>query len=457
MRRRHTPTRTQCTLTTEINPHAAGIDIGASLHAVAVPPGSDPEGRDVREFGAFTIDLLEVAAYLRRCGVRTVAMESTGVYWIPLFDLLEEQGFAVYLVDPRQLKRAPARKTDVLDCQLLQQWHALGLLSPAFRPPEQICAMRAVMRQRDMLVRTAAEHIQHVQKALTQMNIKLQHVVADVMGKTGQAIIRAILAGERDGEALARLRHGRCKHDEATLAKSLQGTWREEHLFALRHAVELYDTYRRLIVECDTEIERLLRQMTGEVEPIAPLLPGRHRGSFTYDLREHLIRVSGVDLTRIEGIHILTAVTLISEIGTDMSRWPSVKHFTSWLGVCPGISKSGGRVRSSRTKRCANRAATALRVAAQALLRSDSALGAFLRRKAGRMGMPKAITAAAHKLARLVYAMLKHGTDYVVRTQEDYERAYREKVLHNLHRKAKALGFQLVLTSALEPTPHPAQ
>ena len=456
MRRRHTPTRTQSTLTTVFNPHAAGIDIGSSLHAVAVPPGSDREGRDVREFGAFTIDLLELAAWLRACGVTTVAMESTGVYWIPLYELLEEQGFEVFLVDPRQLKRAPARKTDVLDCQMLQQWHALGLLSRAFRPNEQICAVRAFMRQRDMLVRTAAEHIQHMQKALTQMNLKLQHVVADVMGKTGQAIIRAILAGERDGETLAALRHRQCKHDAPTIAKSLQGTWREEHLFALRQAVELYDTCHRLIEECDTAIEARLREMAGDDQPVAPRQSGHRRSSFTYDLRDHLIRVSGVDLTRIEGIHVLTALTLITEAGTDMTRWPSVKHFTSWLGLCPGISKSGGRRRSSRTKPCANRAATALRVAAQALLRSDSALGAFLRRKAARMGMPKAITAAAHKLARLVYAMLKHGTDYVVRSQEDYERAYRERVVSNLKRKAHALGFQLVRPQNVDPQPQPA-
>jgi transposase len=435
-----------------MHPHAAGIDVGATMHMVAVPPGADREGRDVRSFGAFTCELLELCGWLVACGVTTAAIESTGVYWIPLYDLMEEHGIEVYLVDARQIKRAPGRKTDVLDCQLLQQEHTFGRLARAFRPPEQICALRSLTRQRDMLVRCAADHIQHIQKALTQMNVKLQHVVSDIMGKTGQAIIRALVGGERDPEVLARLRDRGCRRDAATIAKALQGTWREEHLLALRQALQLFDTYQRLVDECDTEIERRLRQCAPDraqpPEP-APRLSRRRRHGSALDLHGHLIRIAGVDPTRIEGISTMYALKLISEVGTDTSHWPSHKHFTSWLGLCPGIFKSGGRRLSGRTKPTANRAAAIFRMAAYSLLRSNSALGAFLRRKAGQIGMPKAITATAHKLARLFYSMLKYGTEYVIQTQHQYEQLHRERLLASLERRAKSLGFKLIQ----EPTP----
>lgn len=431
-----------------VNPHAAGIDIGGTFHVVAVPAGAGGDGEDVRTFGAFTADLLELSGWLHRCGVTTVAMESTGVYWIPLYDLLEEQGFEVLLVDARQIKRSPARKTDVLDCQLLQYLHSLGMLGGAFRPNEAVCALRSFSRQRDMLITTKSEHIQRIQKAMTQMNIKLQHVISETMGKTGEAIIRAIVGGERDPQRLAALRDRRCQESLDTIAKALQGTWREEHLFALRQALELYDFHQRLIVECDEAIERHLRcfPVDGLADaPPAPRTRHRRRNEMSFDLHDHLIRMTGVDLTRIEGIGTLTALTVVSEIGVDMERWPTDKQFSSWLAVCPGAATSGGRVLSSATKPGANRAANALRIAAQSLSRSDSALGHFLRRKAGgHLGMPGAITATAHKLAQRVYAMLKHGTEYVVQGQQDYERAHREQQLRTLQRRAKQLGHDLV-------------
>ena len=430
-----------------VNLHAAGIDVSAGMHHVAVPAGSSPSGEDVREFGAFTEDLVAVAEWLRRCSVETVAMESTGVYWIPLFEVLESAGFEVLLVDPRQMKSVPGRKSDVLDCQWIQTLHTYGLLRGAFRPPEQVCMLRAYVRQRAMLVTYASHHIQHMQKALEQMNVKLNRVITEITGVTGMAIIRDILAGERDPLKLAAHRDRRCSSDEATIAKSLEGTWREEHLFALRQAVELYDAYQGEILACDRAIEELLaswepRQPQHDV----PTTPGgkRRRNQTHFDVRTALHRVSGVDLTRIEGIDASTALKIISEIGTDVSRFPSVKHFTSWTSLCPGTRITGGKRRSGRTRPSANRVAVALRIAARSLWNSKSAMGAFMRRKAAHKGMPKAITATAHRLARMVYFMLKYGTDYVMRSQEDYENAYRERLLKNLTRRAKDLGFSLV-------------
>ena len=313
--------------------HAAGIDVGAGGHYVAIPPGRDPEGRDVREFGAFTADLYTLAEWLRRCGIETVAMESTGVYWIPLFELLAERGFEVRLVDPRQLKNVPGRKSDVLDCQWIQQLHTFGLLAAAFRPEDQICVLRSYLRQRAMLVTYASHHIQHVQKALEQMNVKLTRVVSDVTGVTGMRIIRAILGGQRDPRALAGLRDRRCQHDEATIARSLEGSWRPEHLFALRQAVELLDFYQQQLVVCDREIEAYLGRF--DAKPGSETLPGRPRTTKpsrtapTFDVRTHLYRLTGVDLTRIDGIDAHTALKVLAETGLDMSRWPTEKHFAS--------------------------------------------------------------------------------------------------------------------------------
>jgi transposase len=430
----------------KVNLNAAGIDVASGMHAVAVPAGSSPDGEDVKEFEAFTRDLYAIASWMKECGVTTVAMESTGVYWIPLYEILESLDFDVNLVDPRQLKRAPGRKTDILDCQWIQQLHTFGLLSGAFRPDEQICTLRGYVRQRAMLVEYASHHVQHMHKALEQMNIKLKRVITEVTGTTGMRIIRSILAGERDPKKLAAMRHGRCKNDQDTIAKSLEGTWRQEHLFALRQAVDLYDSFQEMIKQCDKAIEEYFATLEcadPRHEPCKRTGTTRRRNEPHFDAQGVLHQFAGVDLTRIEAIDGNTALKIISEIGTDVSAWPSVKHFSSWLCLCPGNNKSGGRQRSGRTTPSANRVASALRLAARSQWNSNSAMGAFLRRLAARTGMPKAITATAHKIARMVYFMLKYGTEYVVKSQEEYERQHKERQLKNLKRRARELGFDL--------------
>jgi transposase len=336
--RKQQPPRSQPALPPQlaaVNLHAAGIDVGAEAHYVAVPPSDDPQ--PVRRFGAYTVDLESLADWLAACGITTVALESTGVYWIPLFELLEGRGFEVLLVDPQQVQKIKGRpKSDVHDCQWLQRLHTFGLLASAFRPPDQICVLRSYLRQRAMLLTYASQHIQHMQKALTQLNLKLQHVVSDVTGETGMAIIRAILAGERDPVQLARLRNYRCRHDAETIAKALRGQWREEHLFALAQAVALYDMYHEKIGECDRQIAAHLGTFAEcqDREALPPVVRPRKRTRNRphFDVRGSLHRITGVDLTAIEGIDEPTALTIISEIGLDMGRWPTVKQFTSWLG-----------------------------------------------------------------------------------------------------------------------------
>jgi len=441
-----------------VHPHAAGIDIGATEHYVAVPADADPQ--PIRRFGACTADLESLADWLQACAVTTVVLESTGVFWIPLFELLESRGLEVRLVDARQMRRIPGRpKSDVHDCQWLQRLHSYGLLAAAFRPDEPVCVLRSFLRQRQMLVTYAGQHVQHMQKALTQMNVKLQHVVSDITGVTGLAIIRALVAGQRDPVQLAKLRDERCGHSQADIARALQGNWRAEHLFALKQALALYDFYHQQITACDRQIERQLKQFEDKSggQPLPPKARRQRRGDNrpSFDARGALYRMAGVDRTVIEGIEESTALVVLSEIGTDRKRWPTVKHFCSWLGLCPNHRISGGKVLSRRTKPCANRAASALRLAAYALHRSQSALGAFLRRLKSRVGAPKAITATAHKLARLVYSLLKHGTSYVTQGMAEYERAYRERVVGHLSRRAKELGYALVesVEPAVEPRP----
>jgi transposase len=429
----------------QVTANAAGIDVGGESHFVAVP--ADRAAEPVRQFGPFTNDLYRLAEWLNECGIETVALESTGVYWIPLFQVLEERGFEVKLVDARQLKRVPGRKSDVLDCQWLQQLHAFGLLAGAFRPNDQICVLRSYMRQRAMLTGYAAQHVQHMQKALVQMNLQLQVVLDDITGATGMKIIRAVLAGERDPQRLAALRHGKCKHSEATIAEALRGDWREEHLFALEQAVDLVESYQAKIAACDARIQAHLQRFEdrgSDAPPPPGPKPRADRNDLSFDATAELYRVTGVDLTAVDGLQAHTVLKVFSEIGLDMSRWPSAKHFGSWLGLAPNNRVSGGKVLSRRTKPSANRAATALRVAAQALHHSKSALGAFLRRKAAHFGMPKAITATAYKLARIIYAMLTHGSDFIDPGHDAYERAYAARVLRNLSRRANDLGYSLV-------------
>ena len=438
--RKRPTTQSAITLT---HPNAAGIDIGSAAHFVAVPPDRDDE--PVREFASFTADLHRLADWLDACGVDTVAMESTGVYWIALYELLEARGFTVLLVNARHVKNVSGRKSDVLDCQWLQQLMSFGLLRGAFRPADQVCVLRSLSRQRTMLLRSQGRFVQHMQKALTQMNIQLANVISDVAGETGQKILRAIVAGERDGLALARLKNSRIRASEDEIAKSLQGSWRAEHLFALKQALDAFDFCGTQLAECDAQVQAQLQALhVREDEPAQGKKRGRARNAPKFDLRTQLFQMCGVDLTRIDGIDVTTALVVVSEVGADMGKFPSDKHFASWLGLCPGTKITGGKVMSSKTKRCANRAAQALRLAAAALRSSQSALGAYYRRLCARMDKPKAVTAAAHKLARLIYAMLSHGQEYTDRGQDYFEERYRQRVLHNLAQKAKAMGMQLV-------------
>lgn len=443
-----------------INPNAAGIDIGAEFHYVAVPKGRDSEGEDVKSFGTFTCDLYALAHWLKACQIETVAMESTSVYWIPLFEILDSEGIDVNLVNPQFIKNVPGRKTDVLDCQWIQQLHTYGLLRGSFRPEDQICVLRGYLRQRTMLVSYASHHIQHMQKALEQMNIKLNRVVRDITGATGMGIIRAIINGERNPKKLAQLRDPRCKNDAGTIAKSLHGNYRMEHLFALKQAVELYDFYHQKINVCDREIERHLATFEDRRD-------GRHLGKANksnqgknkplFDARSHLYRMTGVDLTAVDGIDTLTILKIISEIGLDMTRWPTDKHFGSWLGLSPGSKVSGGKVISSKTKKCANRAAHALRLAAYSLQRSKSAIGAFFRRKKAQKGPAKAITATAYKLARIIYNMLKNGTEYKDLGQDYYEKRYKNRLIENMKRRAKQFGYELKYIKEQQPVMETAE
>ena len=434
------------------NPNAAGIDVGSASHFVAVPPDRDDEA--VREFSSFTADLERLADWLADCEIDTVAMESTGVYWIPLFELLESRGFTVNLVNARHVKNVSGRKSDVLDCQWLQQLMSYGLLSGAFRPKDEICALRAIMRQRTMLLSYQGQHIQHMQKALSQMNIQLGNVISDVVGETGQRILRAIIAGERDPQKLAALKHNRIQASKEQIALALQGNWREEHLFALTQAVELYDAYSQALQRCDIRLESMLSALgrtKGEPGPTKRRRISKVKNAPKFDVRTYLFRMCGVDLTTIDGIDTTTALKVIAEVGPDMSRFKSAKHFASWLGLCPGTKISGGKLLSGATKRTANRVAQALKMAAISLRASQSALGAYFRRMCARLDKGKAVTAAAHKLARLIYAMLTKGAAYVDKGQQYYEERYRQRVLFHLKNKAAALGLELV------PAPAPSQ
>jgi transposase len=438
----------------QLNLNAAGIDVGATEHWVAVP--ADRDAQPVQRFGAFTADLYALAEWLRQCQIDTVVMESTGVYWIALFEVLEERGFDVKLVDAHQARQVPGRKTDVQDCQWLQELHTSGLLRGAFRPEDEVCVLRSYLRQRGMLVAMASRAVQHMQKALEQMNLKLTEVVSDITGKTGMTIIRAILAGERAPQRLATSRDKRCKHDHATIAKALTGHWRAEHLFALQQAVDQYDFLAQQLRACDGHIEGCLQAFVPDVETDAPQAPpartwrSSRSNPLSFEVQAYLEAMTGVDLTQIDGIDSLTALKVLSEIGLDMTRWPTSKHCAAWLGLCPGNKLSGGKRYRMRSKPSANRAATALRLAAPGVANSHSALGAYERRMRARLGAPKAMTATAHKLARLVYSMLRYGTAYVDAGQQAYEQKYRDRVLTNLQRKAKAFGYQLVHVEDLD-------
>jgi transposase len=431
-----------------LNRRAAGIDIGSTFHVVAVPPELDTE--PVRSFRSFTADLNALADWLVHLGVTTVAMESTGIYWIPLFEILEARGLEVVLVNARDAKNVPGRKTDINDAQWIQQLHAYGLLRASFRPGAKIVALRSYLRHRERLLEYAASHVQHMQKALMQMNLQLHHVVADITGVTGMKILRAIVAGEIDPRRLAKHRDARCKASVETIRDALTGHYRPEHVFALKQALELYDFYQDKLADCDVEIEAALRTLDAEPPPPAPAAR-RQRGKNEprFDIRSILNAVLGVDLTEIHGLGPYSVLRIFAECGSDMTRWPSAKHFTSWLTLAPGSKISGGKVLSSQTRRAANRATGLLRLAAVSVSRTSTALGAFFRRLAARVGKAKAVTATARKIATVLYNTLRHGKGYVDPGASYYEERYRERTLNNLRRRADALGFTLV-ASAVE-------
>ena len=433
-----------------VHPNAAGIDIGNESHYVAVPPDRDAE--PVRQFACFTEDLRRMAGWLKSRGIDTVAMQSTGVYWLPAYEILIEEGVKVFLVNARHTKNLPGRKTDVQECQWLLQLHTFGLLNNSFRPPEEICVLRAYWRQRAEHVASASACIQRMQKVLTEMNVQLANVISDISGWTGLAIIQAILAGERDRYQLADLADARIQATREEIARSLEGNWRKELLFILQQELNLYQIYQQQIAECDTALAAHLQTLDDKAEPGSPLPPAKankkagSNAPSSFDLRGELYRISGTDLTQIDGINVMTAQTIIAEVGVDMSRFPSEAHFASFLGLCPDNQITGGKVRRRGTKHVQNRAATALRLAATSLWRSKTYLGAKFRRLRARLGAPKAITAMAHMLARLVYRMLRYGEQYVDKGLKYYEEKYREHEIRSIQKKAKDLGLILTLT-----------
>ncbi len=432
-----------------INPNAAGIDIGGKEHWVAVPFGRSDQ--PVRSFGTFTSDLEALAEWLKECGVTTVAMESTGIYWLPVFQILERRGFQVLLAQARQVKNVSGRKTDVLDCQWIQRLHTYGLLGGSFRPEDAYCVVRGYLRYREELVRARAEQIQHMQKALLQMNLQLKQVVSDIGGVSGLAIIEQILNGERDPVKLANLANYRIKATTEQIAKALIGDYRLEHLFMLKTAFELFHTYDAKITACDEELSRELSKLPDKVDVVAkPLLPKGKNKKIDENLRLGLYSKLGVDLTAIEGIGANAALTVLCEVGPDISRFKTEKHFTSWLALCPENRISGGKILSARTRKASNRVSNALRLAANTLDKSQSALGAFHRRMKGRLGAAEGVTATAHKLARIIYRLLKHGEAYVREGLEKYEKKFEERKMKTLQKMAASMGFQL---SPAQPAP----
>jgi transposase len=431
-----------------VNQHAAGVDIGAHEIMVCVP-GSD-NTQLVRSFGNYTADLYAIANWLGEHNIRTVAMESTGVYWIPLFEILEVHKFQCLLISSRSLRRVPGRKTDVVDCQWIQTLHTYGLLTGSFRSEADLVALRTLLRHRARLLEHRAPHILHIQKALLQMNLQLSQVLTDVTGETGLRIIRAIVAGERDPYQLAAMRNYRCKKDQREIAKALMGTWRQEHLFVLEQSLALYDFYTEKISACDAQIEqnyRVIRpswQANEVIEhPIQPKRLAKNVPKGADQLRSHLKRICGVDLVTVPGISVPLAQTIITEVGTDMSKFPNEKHFCSWLGRAPKNEISGGKILVSRTLKTKNRAGQAFRLAAVSVMRADCAFGAFYRRMKSRLGPAQATVATAHLIARVVYRMLKYQVAYEPLSVSEYEKRYHDRQIKYLEKKTAKFGFQL--------------
>ena len=447
-----------------VHPDAAGIDIGNESHYVAVPPGRDAE--PVQEFGSWTSDLNRMAEWLKACGIKTVAMQSTGVYWITACDVLEEAGLKVFLVNARGTKNLPGRKSDVQECQWLMKLHTYGLLRNSFRPPDQIRAVRTIWRQRDRLVEDAGQSVQRMQKALTMMNVQLANAITDISGTTGMAIIRMIVNGERDPRKLAKLRDRRIRASEEEIAHSLQGHWREDVLFELRQILAGYDFQQEQIAECDEQLKKLMAELPTREEPRATPsleLPAederaekrrrtknkrRSKNQPKFDLGVELRRVAGVDLTTIDGISVMTAQTILAEVGPDLSMFPNESHFASWLGLAPNRDVSGGKVIRHYSKPMKNRVTAALRMAAQSLSHSDSYLGAKYRYRRSRMDGLVAVKATAHELARIVYRLLTKGQNWVDRGAEYYEAKRKQREMLALDRRAAAIGMRLVPENA---------
>jgi transposase len=429
---------------------AAGIDIGNESHYVAVPSARDCE--PVRRFGCTTAELKAMADWLKQCEIRTIALQSTGVYWVAVYDILEDAGFEVYLVNAKETKNLPGRKSDVQESQWLMKLHTYGLLRNSFRPSQEIRTMRTYWRQRNDLVRAAGRHIQRMQKALTQMNIQLANVLSDVSGLTGQAIIKAILAGERDPYQLAALRNWRVKASEEEIARSLEGNWQEDLLFVLQQEQDGYEFCLKQMAECDQRLEHYLgEQQDGSHGASLPeekrkeRLRKKKKGNAPqFDLRAELFRLTGTDLTQIDGIDVTTTMTILSETGWDMSKWKTEHHFVSWLRLCPDNRVSGDKIIGKGRLPTNNRVTNALRMAASTLRLSNTYLGAQFRRLRTKLGAPVAIKAMAAKLARLVYRMLRYGMPFVDRGAEFYDAQHRKLQINYLKRKAANLGFQII-------------
>lgn len=454
MHKANKSTKTKPALLTNLNPECAGIDIGAKELFVSIAKNTAQQ--EVRSFTTFTVDLRQMINWLKKSGVKSIAMESTGVYWIVPYEMLEEAGFEVVLVNARFFKSVPGRKTDVQDCQWIQQLHSYGLLRGSFRPANNIVELRSYVRQRSRLFELASTQSQLMHKALTQMNLQLNHVISDITGRTGLNIIQEILKGERSPQKLADLAVGRCRKNKNLITRALEGNYRREHVFALEQAYAAYEFFHQQIVKCEEAIEAVLNllEVTNHslpAEEVPPPSSKRHgkktscnRTPYFFDAPIKVREITAIDLTAIPGVDGNTAMKILSEIGTDMSRWPNVKAFTSWLGLCPGNKVSGGKVLSSKTKPSNNRAAQALRMGAATLYRSKTAIGAFFRRMRARLGTPKAITATAHKLARIIYRMLRDHVGYLEAGENQYEKQYQKRILKNLKRQAEELGYDLI-------------
>jgi transposase len=434
----------------QVNKNAAGVDIGAEEIVVCV--AGDENTQIVKAFGNYTVDLQNIGKWLQEHHMKTVAMESTGVYWIPLFEELERQGFECLLISSRSLRRVSGRKSDITDAQWIQTLHSYGLLESSFRPQGELVALRTLLRHRAQLLEHRSPHIQHMQKAMLQMNVQLSQALSDVTGETGLRIIRAIVSGERDPKRLAELRDRNCKKSAEEIGKALTGTWRDEHLFIVKQSLDLYDFYTKQVEECDAEIERLYAltrpEWGGEaVKPLPPKKRNSHSKNAPQkqeEIRQHLKRISGVDLSVVDGFGVSLAQTVIMEVGTDMTKFPSEKHFCSWLGLAPKHEISGAKVLKNKTLKTKNRAGQAFRMAAQSVKKSETVFGSLYRRLKGRLDKAQATVATAHAIARVVYRMLKYKVEYETINVEEYEQKYKEQQIKYMKKKAEKFGFQLV-------------